>query len=74
MPVYNERDTIHEILKRVQQVPVVCEILIIDDGSTDGSREILKELDGKDGVKVLMHEKNSGKGGSSPHRHPECDW
>lgn len=62
MPVYNERDTIHEILKRVRQVPVVNEIVIIDDGSTDGSRDILKDLDGKDRVRVLMHEKNSGKG------------
>jgi glycosyltransferase involved in cell wall biosynthesis len=62
MPVFNECDTIHEILKRVQQVPVVSEIIIIDDGSTDGSREMLKDLDGKDRVKVLMHEKNSGKG------------
>ena len=62
MPVYNECDTIYEILKRVQQIAVVSEILMIDDGSTDGSREILKELDGKDRVKVLMHAKNSGKG------------
>ncbi len=62
MPVYNECDTIHEILKRVQKISAVSEIVMIDDGSTDGSREMLKELDGKDRVKVLLHGKNSGKG------------
>ncbi|MCD4673451.1 MAG: glycosyltransferase family 2 protein [Anaerolineaceae bacterium] len=62
MPVYNELDTIHEILQRVENVPVVTEIIIVDDGSTDGTREALKGLDGKGRVKVILHEKNSGKG------------
>ena len=62
MPVYNEVGTIAEIVKRVQAVGLADEIIAIDDGSTDGSAEILSKLDGKDGVKVISHAKNLGKG------------
>lgn len=62
MPVFNERDTIHEILRRVQQVQVVSEIIIVDDGSVDGTRQMLHELADTDRVKIILHEKNSGKG------------
>jgi glycosyltransferase involved in cell wall biosynthesis len=62
MPVYNERDTIHEILRRVQQVQVVTEIIIVDDGSTDGTRNLLQELDDHEKVKIILHAENSGKG------------
>lgn len=62
MPVYNEFDTIREILSRVQAMEMADEILIIDDGSQDGTRDILAELDGKDAVRVILHERNQGKG------------
>jgi dolichol-phosphate mannosyltransferase len=64
IPAYNERETLREILARVRAVPVPMEILIVDDGSTDGTREILRdEIDGKyDNVRVLYHERNQGKG------------
>ncbi len=62
MPVYNEFDTIREILSRVQAMEKADEILIIDDGSKDGTRDILAELDGKDSVRVILHEYNQGKG------------
>lgn len=62
MPVYNEKNTIREIVRRVQAVGLVCEIILVDDGSKDGTREILPELDGKDGVRVILHERNRGKG------------
>ena len=62
MPVYNEAATIREIVALVLAVPIEKEILIVDDGSTDGTREILRELDGKDGVRVFLQPQNQGKG------------
>ena len=62
MPVYNEAETIREIVALVLAVPIEKEILIVDDGSTDGTREILREIDGKDGVRVFLQPQNQGKG------------
>ncbi len=62
IPVYNEVDNIREILKRVQALKLANEIIVVDDGSTDGTREIIKGLDGKKKVRVIMHERNQGKG------------
>ncbi len=62
MPVYNEHKTIREIVRRVEEVPLEKEILIIDDGSTDGTREILRELEGRPGVRVFLQPVNQGKG------------
>ena len=75
MPVYNETKTIREIVRRVLDVPIEKEILIVDDGSTDGTRDILRELDGKDGVRVFLQPVNQGKGAavSVGFRHAEGD-
>jgi glycosyltransferase involved in cell wall biosynthesis len=62
IPVYNEVESIQTILKRVQDTKLVHEIVIVDDGSKDGTRDVLKDLDGKDGLRVILHEKNQGKG------------
>src|SRR6185295_17108330 len=65
MPAYNERRTIHEIVSRVLAVDLgdlERELLIVDDGSTDGTRDLLRELDGKRGVKVVLQQRNLGKG------------
>ena len=62
IPVYNEVKNINEIIKRVQTTKLATEIVIVDDGSKDGTRDILKKLDGKKKVRVILHEKNQGKG------------
>ena len=61
MPVYNEERTLPEVLQRVLKVPVDKEILVVDDGSTDGTRAFLKHVPDTR-VTVILHEKNMGKG------------
>ena len=62
IPVYNEEHNIREILRRVQATKLAKEIVVVDDGSQDGTREILKKMDGKGKVRVILHERNKGKG------------
>ena len=65
MPVYNERETVREILDQVRAVDmpdVEKEILVVDDGSTDGSSDILREEAQNGDVQVFFHEQNLGKG------------
>jgi len=62
IPVYNEVESIEEIVKRVKNTNLAWEIILVDDGSKDGTRDLLKEMDGMDNVRVILHEKNQGKG------------
>jgi glycosyltransferase involved in cell wall biosynthesis len=62
MPVYNEESTIEEILRRVKAVEVATEILVIDDGSTDGTRDILEKMNDDEQLRVILHDRNRGKG------------
>jgi len=62
IPTYNEEKTIEKILARVQATGLVDEIVVVDDGSVDNTRNILKNLDGKDNLRVILHERNQGKG------------
>lgn len=62
IPIYNEVESIREIVNRVQDTKLAWEIILVDDGSIDGTRDLLKEMDGKDNVRVILKEKNEGKG------------
>jgi glycosyltransferase involved in cell wall biosynthesis len=62
IPVYNEVKNIGEILKRVQSTKLAKEIIVVDDGSKDGTRDALRVLDGKKKVRVILHQRNQGKG------------
>jgi glycosyltransferase involved in cell wall biosynthesis len=80
MPVYNEIETIAEIVRRVQAVQLTVpvgygadndsavafdrEIVLVDDGSTDGTQEVLHALEGEPDVTIVVHERNQGKGGA----------
>jgi glycosyltransferase involved in cell wall biosynthesis len=63
IPVYNERDTLEEIVRLVQAAPYDKEIIAVDDASADGSREILERLAQRhENLKAFFHEQNQGKG------------
>jgi glycosyltransferase involved in cell wall biosynthesis len=62
IPVYNEKRTVAEILRRVKTVDIPKEIIIVDDGSTDGTRDYLCSLENHEGFTVLYQAKNMGKG------------
>lgn len=61
VPVYNEERTIEELVKRLKEVPLDKEVIIVDDGSTDGTREILKGIR-EEGFRVISLPRNLGKG------------
>ena len=61
IPVYNEKNKILEIIDKINLVDIKKEIIIVDDCSTDGTKEILKGLKDTD-YKILFHDKNLGKG------------
>jgi glycosyltransferase involved in cell wall biosynthesis len=64
MPVYNERDTLAAAVKEVLNVTFPCEVelVVVDDGSTDGTRDLYRSLGDDPRVSVRMHERNRGKG------------
>jgi glycosyltransferase involved in cell wall biosynthesis len=62
MPVYNERRTIDEIIARVMAVPIRIELIVVDDCSTDGTRDVLAALQARYGFKLILQPQNAGKG------------
>lgn len=67
VPVFNERATIAKLIERVLSIDLGTndkEVIVIDDGSIDGTRDILKEMSARNGVRIFYHQKNRGKGAS----------
>jgi glycosyltransferase involved in cell wall biosynthesis len=62
MPVFNERETIEEIISRVLAIPLRVELIAVDDGSTDGTPELLEELGKTYHFKLVRQPRNAGKG------------
>jgi len=61
IPVFNERETIHDIIEAVEATPFRKEIIVVDDGSKDGTRDVLGAMR-QENLRVLMHDRNQGKG------------
>jgi hypothetical protein len=62
IPAYNESRTLEEIVRRVEAAPIPKEIILVDDASTDGTREIVQRLAQRAGIRAILHERNQGKG------------
>jgi glycosyltransferase involved in cell wall biosynthesis len=62
MPAYNEAGTIEEVVDRVLATPHDKEVIVVDDGSTDGTREIIQRLASQRDIHALFHDRNQGKG------------
>ncbi|MBT6347555.1 MAG: glycosyltransferase family 2 protein, partial [Proteobacteria bacterium] len=62
IPVFNEMRTLEQVIKRVQAVSVEKEIILVDDYSNDGSRELVQSLGEQPNVRAVLHEYNQGKG------------
>lgn len=62
IPIYNERETLETLIAKVNAVDYDKEILLIDDFSSDGTREVLKRYENKENFQVLYHDHNQGKG------------
>jgi glycosyltransferase involved in cell wall biosynthesis len=62
IPIFNEIHTLEEIISRVKETKLADEIILVDDGSVDGTRDIVKKYQNQKGFLVVMHDKNQGKG------------
>lgn len=77
MPCYNEVNTLADVLERVEAVGIASEIIIVDDGSVDGTRDVLADIEAQNrpGVRVFYHDVNQGKGAAlvTGFKHATCD-
>jgi len=73
MPVYNEKNTLEKIVSEVVKLDIVKELIMVDDGSTDGTREFIKKTDFGKKVRKVFHDKNMGKGAALATGFKEAD-
>lgn len=77
IPCYNEVQTVKKVVELVLAVDIVTEIVIVDDGSTDGTLEVLAEIEaeGNEQVRIFYHEQNQGKGAAlvTGFKHTTCE-
>ena len=62
IPLYNEKTTIFKVIEKVRSVPLEKEMIIVDDFSTDGTRDAIRKLEKEKDIKIVYHDKNKGKG------------
>src|SRR3989344_6301237 len=62
IPVYNEKPTLETLVKRVLAVKIPKEVILVDDASTDGSRELVKKLSKQPNIRAIFYGRNQGKG------------
>ncbi len=62
IPIYNEVKTLEEVVGKVRSIGLNLEMVLVDDGSTDGTRELLEQMDGAEDLKIVFHPQNKGKG------------
>lgn len=62
IPCFNEKSTIANVITRVRNVGLAHEIIVVDDGSTDGTRAVLETVEKSDDLRVILHDHNQGKG------------
>ena len=73
IPCYNEKNTILTLIERVKKTPYDKEIIIVDDNSTDGTKELLKKI-ASPSIKILYHNKNKGKGNAIQTTEIQFGW
>ena len=62
IPVFNEIHPVQELVSKVLATGLVTEIIIVDDGSTDGTQQVIQKMSGENSIKVILHDGNRGKG------------
>jgi glycosyltransferase involved in cell wall biosynthesis len=72
VPVFNEAGTVEEVIKRIRNCGIRAEIILVDDASTDGTRQVLERHRGEPDIRLIVHDRNQGKGAALRSGFAEC--